>query len=39
MLELVRDETRSGGLHFNDVISFMIIDQLPFSGIGESGCT
>ena len=36
---LVRDETRSGGLHFNDVIQQMSIDGLPFSGIGESGCT
>ena len=35
----VRDETRSGGLHFNDVVQHMSVDALPFSGIGESGCT
>lgn len=34
----VRDETRSGGLHFNDVLQHMSVDQLPFSGVGESGC-
>ena len=36
---LVRDETRSGGLHFNDVLQHMTVDQLPFAGVGESGCT
>jgi aldehyde dehydrogenase (NAD+) len=35
----VRDETRSGGLHFNDVVQPLSVDALPFSGIGESGCT
>jgi aldehyde dehydrogenase (NAD+) len=35
----VRDETRSGGIHFNDVVQHMSVDVLPFSGIGESGCT
>lgn len=35
----VRDETRSGGIHFNDVLQHMAVDELPFSGIGESGCT
>ncbi|KAI0292534.1 Aldehyde/histidinol dehydrogenase [Russula brevipes] len=33
------DETQSGGIHFNDVVQYMSVDQLPFSGIGESGCT
>lgn len=35
----VRDETRSGGLHFNDVVQPITVDQLPLSGVGESGCT
>jgi acyl-CoA reductase-like NAD-dependent aldehyde dehydrogenase len=34
----VRDETRSGSLNFNDVIQPLAVDQLPFSGVGESGC-
>ena len=34
----VRDETRSGGVHFNDVIQHLGVDHMPFSGIGESGC-
>jgi hypothetical protein len=35
----VRDETRSGGLHFNDVVQPTTVDGLPFAGVGESGCT
>jgi aldehyde dehydrogenase (NAD+) len=35
----VRDETRSGGLHFNDVVQPATVDGLPFAGVGESGCT
>lgn len=35
--QALRDETRSGGLHFNDVVQHMSVDVLPFSGIGESG--
>ncbi|KAI0301585.1 aldehyde dehydrogenase [Multifurca ochricompacta] len=35
--QALRDETRSGGLHFNDVHQHMSVDQLPFSGVGESG--
>lgn len=35
----VRDETRSGGLHFNDVVQPVTVDGLPFAGVGESGCT
>ncbi|KAH9073066.1 aldehyde dehydrogenase [Lactarius deliciosus] len=35
--QALRDETKSGGLHFNDVIQHMSIDTLPFSGVGESG--
>jgi len=33
----VRDETRSGGVHFNDVLQHTAVDQLPFAGVGESG--
>ncbi|KAI0262597.1 aldehyde dehydrogenase [Gloeopeniophorella convolvens] len=33
----LRDETRSGGLHFNDVFQHMVVDAMPFSGVGESG--
>ncbi|KAI0280173.1 aldehyde dehydrogenase [Russula aff. rugulosa BPL654] len=32
-----RDETRSGGLHFNDVVQPATVDGLPFAGVGESG--
>jgi len=32
-----RDETRSGGLHFNDVVQPVTVDGLPFAGVGESG--
>ncbi|KAI9462637.1 aldehyde dehydrogenase [Russula earlei] len=35
--QALRDETRSGGLHFNDVLSQAGVDQLPFAGVGESG--
>ncbi|KAH9956199.1 aldehyde dehydrogenase [Russula dissimulans] len=35
--QALRDETRSGGVHFNDVLQHMIVDQLPVSGVGESG--
>jgi len=35
--QTLRDETRSGGVHFNDVIQQLRVDNLPFSGIGESG--
>ncbi|KAI0249223.1 aldehyde dehydrogenase [Lactifluus subvellereus] len=35
--QALRDETRSGGIHFNDVLQHMAVDELPFSGIGESG--
>jgi len=35
--QLLRDETQSGGIHFNDVIQQLGIDNLPFSGVGESG--
>jgi aldehyde dehydrogenase (NAD+) len=35
--QALRDETRSGGIHFNDVVQHMSVDVLPFSGIGESG--
>ncbi|KAH9996686.1 aldehyde dehydrogenase [Russula compacta] len=35
--QALRDETRSGGLHFNDVLQHMTVDQLPFAGVGESG--
>ncbi|KAH9973724.1 Aldehyde/histidinol dehydrogenase [Lactifluus volemus] len=35
--QALRDETRSGGIHFNDVLQHMAVDELPFSGIGDSG--
>lgn len=35
--QALRDETKSGGLHFNDVVQHMSMDTLPFSGVGESG--
>jgi len=35
--QTLRDETRSGGLHFNDVVQPISVDQLPLSGVGESG--
>jgi len=34
----VRDKTQSGGIHFNDMIQQLGIDNLPFSGVGKSGC-
>lgn len=35
--QALRDETRSGGLHFNDVLQPATVDGLPFAGVGESG--
>lgn len=35
----VRDETRSGGIHFNDVVQPATVEGMPFSAVGESGCT
>jgi len=35
--QALRDETRSGGLHFNDVVQPATVDGLPFAGVGESG--
>jgi len=35
--QTLRDETQSGGVHFNDVIQQLGVDNLPFSGFGDSG--
>lgn len=36
---IVLERTRSGNLVFNDVVQQLSVNELPFSGIGESGCT
>ncbi|KAL4071649.1 Aldehyde/histidinol dehydrogenase [Scleroderma yunnanense] len=35
--ERLINETQSGGITFNDTFQQLAVDQLPFSGIGESG--
>lgn len=35
---IVHERTRSGNIVFNDVMQQLSVNELPFSGIGESGC-
>jgi len=34
---IVRDQTMSGNLVFNDTVMQLSVNELPFGGVGESG--